>query len=119
MLEYGDARIPEHFEAIRQYSPVQNVREGTAYPAVFFSTGARDTRVPPQGARKMAAHLQAVSTSGYPVILDYSHRAGHAGGRPVSDRIRLSAMQMTFLAEQLGMDLTPPGSEGGSGSPTP
>jgi prolyl oligopeptidase len=107
MLEYGNASIQEHFEAIRQYSPLQNVREGTAYPAVFFSTGALDTRVPPQGARKMAAHLQAVSTSGYPVILDYSFRAGHAGGRPVSDRIRLNAMQLTFLANQLGMEVDP------------
>lgn len=103
MLEYGDASIPEHFEAIRRYSPLQNVREGTAYPAVFFSTGALDTRVPPQGARKMAAHLQAVSTSGHPVILDYSFRAGHAGGRPVSDRIRLNAMQLTFLVQQLAL----------------
>jgi prolyl oligopeptidase len=110
MLEYGDASIPEHFEAIRRYSPLQNVREGTAYPAVFFSTGALDTRVPPQGARKMTAHLQAVSTSRYPVILDYSFRAGHAGGRPVSDRIRLNAMQLTFLVEQLGME-QPPGTE--------
>jgi len=107
MREYGDASIPEHFQAIREYSPLQNVVEGTAYPAVFFSTGALDTRVPPQGARKMAAHMQAVSTSGYPVILDYSFRAGHAGGRPVSDRLRLSAMQLTFLVEQLGMEVTP------------
>lgn len=107
LLEYGDASIPEHFEGIRQYSPLQNVREGTAYPAVFFSTGALDTRVPPQGARKMTAHIQAVSTSGYPVILHYSFRAGHAGGRPMSDRIRLNAMQLTFLVEQLGMEVTP------------
>lgn len=113
MREYGDASIPEHFEAIRRYSPLQNVREGTAYPAVFFSTGALDTRVPPQGARKMAAHMQAVSTSGYPVILDYSFRAGHAGGRPVSDRIRLNAMQLTFLVEQLGMEVIPSPSPGG------
>jgi prolyl oligopeptidase len=105
LLEYGNASIPEQFEAIRHYSPLQNVQEGTAYPAVFFSTGALDTRVPPQGARKMAAHLQAVSTSGYPVILHYSFRAGHAGGRPVSDRIRLNAMQLTFLVEQLGMEV--------------
>ncbi len=105
LLEYGDASIPEQFQAIRKYSPLQNVRKGVAYPAVFFSTGARDTRVPPQGARKMAAEVQAASTSGYPVILDYSFRAGHAGGRSVSDRIRLSAMQLTFLVEQLGMEV--------------
>jgi prolyl oligopeptidase len=103
LLEYGDSRIPEHFEAIRQYSPLQNVQEGTAYPAVFFHLGELDTRVPPQGARKMAAHLQAASTSGHPVILDFDYRAGHAGGRPLSQRLRMSAMQLTFLAQQLDM----------------
>jgi len=104
LLEYGDASDPKQFGPIRAFSPLQNVREGVAYPAVFFSTGARDTRVPPQGARKMTAHLQAASTSGRPVILDYSFRAGHAGGRTVSDRTRLTVMQFTFLAQQLGMD---------------
>jgi prolyl oligopeptidase len=105
LLEYGDASDPEQFGPIRAFSPLQNVRAGTAYPAVFFSTGALDTRVPPQGARKMTAHLQAASTSGHPVILDYSFRAGHAGGRTVGDRTRLTAMQLTFLVQQLGMEV--------------
>jgi prolyl oligopeptidase len=84
---------------------VQNVRDNTAYPAIFFSTGDKDTRVPPLGARKMTAHIQAATTSGHPVILKYSTRAGHAGGRPFSDRLSLSTMQMTFLTQQLGMTI--------------
>jgi prolyl oligopeptidase len=94
LLEYGDSRIPEHFEAIRHYSPLQNIRENTAYPAVLFHLGELDTRVPPQGARKMTAHLQAASTSGHPVILDFDYRAGHAGGRPMSRWLRVRAMQL-------------------------
>jgi hypothetical protein len=41
------------------------------------------------------------------VILDYSFRAGHAGGRTVSDRSRLTAMQLTFLAQQLALESRP------------
>lgn len=104
LLEYGDSRIPEHFEAIRQYSPLQNIEEDTAYPAVFFHLGELDTRVPPQGARKMTAHLQAATTSEHPVILDFDYRAGHAGGRTMSQRVRITAMQLTFLAQELGME---------------
>lgn len=104
LLEYGDARKPEQFQAIRQFSPYQNVRPRTAYPAVLFHTGDLDTRVPPLGARKMTARLQASTTSGNPVILHYDPRAGHAGGRPFTRRVRDSAMQMAFLVEQLRMD---------------
>jgi prolyl oligopeptidase len=105
LLEYGNSAIPSQFEAIRKYSPVQNVREGVAYPAVMFNTGDLDTRVPPLGARKMTAALQAASTSGHPVILSYSPRAGHAGGRPYSQRLKLTAMQFAFLIDQLDMEV--------------
>lgn len=105
LLEYGDARIPEQFEAIRRYSPYQAVRAGVDYPAVMLSTGDLDTRVPPLQARKMTAKLQAATTSGLPVILWYDDRGGHAAGRgrPTSMRIRDTARELAFMAEQLGM----------------
>jgi protease II len=53
----------------------------------------------------MTAHLQAASTSGHPVILDFDYRAGHAGGRPMSLWLRVRAMQLTFPAQQLEMEL--------------
>ncbi|MXX86904.1 MAG: S9 family peptidase [Acidobacteria bacterium] len=100
LLEYGNAGIPEQFEFLRQYSPYQAVEDGTDYPAVMFTQGDLDTRVPPLQGRKMAARVQAASTSGLPVILRYRPRAGHAGGR---SRVPDRAMDTAFLMMQLGM----------------
>ena len=100
LLEYGNGGIPEQFEFLRQYSPYQAVKDGTDYPAVMFTQGDLDTRVPPLQARKMAARVQAASSSGLPVILRYRPRAGHAGGR---SRVPDRAMDTAFLMMQLGM----------------
>jgi prolyl oligopeptidase len=102
LLEYGDASIREQFEAIRKYSPYQHVRDRTRYPAVMFSTGYWDTRVPPWAARKMAARLQAATRSGLPVILYHDMRSGHAGGRPWSGRVDMAAREMEFLLRMVG-----------------
>lgn len=111
LLEYGDARIPEHFEAIRQYSPYQAVRDGVDYPAVMLATGDLDSRVPPLQARKMTARLQAATGSGLPVVLWYDAKGGHAAGRgrPMSLRIEDSARELTFMAQQLGLAVEPEG----------
>lgn len=105
LLEYGDASIPEQFEAIRKYSPYQAVRDGVDYPAVMLTTGDLDTRVSPLQARRMTARLQAATGSGLPVVLWYDAMGGHAGGRgrPLSLRIEDSARQLTFMAQQLGL----------------
>ena len=105
LLEYGDARNAEHFEVMRSYSPYQRVEDGVAYPAVLLSTGDLDTRVPPLQARKMAARLQAASSSGLPVILRYDEMGGHAGGRgrPMSLRVEESAAELAFMGRQLGL----------------
>ncbi|HSM04715.1 MAG TPA: prolyl oligopeptidase family serine peptidase [Longimicrobiales bacterium] len=110
LLEYGDARIPEHFEVMRTYSPYQQVRDGVAYPAVLLATGDLDTRVPPLQARKMAARLQAATSSGLPVILRYDEMGGHAAGRgrPMSMRIEETAAELAFMGRQLGLMMPEP-----------
>ncbi|MDE2761404.1 MAG: prolyl oligopeptidase family serine peptidase [Gemmatimonadota bacterium] len=107
LLEYGNAAVPEEFEVLQAISPYQNVLDGVDYPAVMLTQGDLDTRVPPLQARKMAARLQAATASGLPVILDYDPRAGHAGGRTFSRRVRNAAMELAFLLGQVG------GEEGG------
>jgi prolyl oligopeptidase len=104
LLEYGNASIAEQFKFIYKYSPYEKVKPGTEYPAVFFTTGDGDTRVPPQQACKMAAKLQAATTSGRPVLLRYDVGAGHAAGKPLSKAIEDSAEEYAFLFWQLGMD---------------
>lgn len=98
LLEYGDAAIPEQFEAIRRYSPLQNVKPAR-YPAVMIWTGDLDTRVPPLAGRKFAAALQAATTSGRPVILRYFEKGGHAtnNGLPFSARVDLVASELAFI----------------------
>ncbi|MBT89483.1 MAG: hypothetical protein CMN79_03215 [Spirochaetales bacterium] len=103
MREYGSSKILEQFEAIRKYSPYQNVKQNVAYPAVMLMTGDMDTRVPPLAGRKMTAILQASSSSGYPIILRYTPKSGHAAGRGISFTRRIAdiAMEFTFMAQQL------------------
>ena len=104
LLEYGDASIPEQFAFLRAYSPYQKVKPGTRYPAVFFTTGDADTRVPPLQARKMTARLPAATSSGRPVLLLFDTKAGHAGSRPVGKLVEDQSLQLAFLAWQLGME---------------
>jgi prolyl oligopeptidase len=102
LLEYGDAAIPEQFQAIRLFSPLQNVRPAR-YPAVMIWSGDLDTRVPPLAARKFTASLQTASTSGRPVILRYFNKGGHAtnNGLPFSTRLDLVAAELAFAQMQL------------------
>ena len=102
--EYGNAAIPGQFEFLRAYSPYQNVKDDTEYPAVMLTSGDLDTRVPPLQARKMTARLQAATASGRPVILRYDPKSGHAAGRgrPFRKMIDDTAMELTFLLSQLG-----------------
>ena len=104
LLEYGNASDPAQFKYLYSYSPYQKVKPGEKYPAVLFTTGDQDTRVPPLQARKMTARLQAASTSDKPVMLLYDTKAGHAGGRPLSKIIEDVSMELAFLFWQLRMD---------------
>jgi prolyl oligopeptidase len=72
----------------------------------MLTTGDLDSRVSPLQARKMTARLQAATTSGLPVVLWYDSRGGHAAGRgrPMSLEIEDGARELTFMAQQLGID---------------
>ena len=99
--EYGSSEKPEAFEWIRRYSPYQNVKPGTAYPAVLLLTGESDTRVEPMHAYKMAARLQWATASDRPILLRVESKAGHGAGKPLAKRIEEDADKWTFLFEQL------------------
>lgn len=102
--EYGSADDPQQFKYILAYSPYQNVKKGTKYPATLFQTGDSDTRVAPLHARKMAALVQASTGSDKPVLLHYDTKSGHSGGKPISKIIEDNSFELTFLFNQLKMD---------------
>jgi prolyl oligopeptidase len=64
-------------------------------------TGMNDPRVNPWHAAKMAARLQAATTSGRPVLLRVDGEAGHFGGA-MSSNLESFADEIAFLLWQLG-----------------
>lgn len=100
--EYGSAEKQKQFPYLYKYSPYQNVKERSDYPAVMFFTGDNDTRVDPLHARKMTALLQAASKSGRPILLHYSVSGGHSAGVSVEQQIQDDADQLAFLWTETG-----------------
>jgi prolyl oligopeptidase len=109
VTEFGTVADPDHFRALYAYSPYANVRDGAAYPAVLLSTGANDPRVDPYHSRKMAARLQAATSSDRPVLLRTTDKAGHGMGSAVDETVALRSDQFAFLFDQLGVSVRPVG----------
>jgi prolyl oligopeptidase len=79
--EMGRADESERlFRALYAYSPLQNVRAGTRYPAMLIATGDHDDRVPPSESYKFAAALQHAQASDAPILLRVTRGAGHDYG---------------------------------------
>jgi prolyl oligopeptidase len=100
--EYGSAENEKQFPYLLKYSPYQNVKPRSDYPAVMFFTGDNDTRVDPLHARKMTALLQAVSKSERPVLLHYSVSGGHSAGVSVDQQIQDDTDELAFLWTETG-----------------
>jgi prolyl oligopeptidase len=102
--DYGTAdESPEMFNYILKYSPVQNVREGTEYPATLVTTGDHDDRVVPAHSFKFAAHLQAKQAGSAPVLIRIETKAGHGAGTPVSKTIEQYADIYSFTLWNMGI----------------
>jgi len=102
VTEYGSAENQKQFPYLLKYSPYQNVKAGTNYPAVMLFTGDSDTRVDPLHARKMTPLLQSASTSGRPILLHYSLSGGHSAGVSVDQQVQDDADQLSFLWTETG-----------------
>jgi prolyl oligopeptidase len=104
IAEYGSAEDPEQFRWLNAYSPYHHVRDGTRYPAIFLLTAEGDSRVDPMHARKMAARLQAASSSDAPVLLRVETAAGHGQGKPRGKQLDELTDVWSFLLWQLGLE---------------
>jgi prolyl oligopeptidase len=104
--EYGDPDVAEEFPWLWGYSPYHHVQDGTAYPAVLFTTAEGDTRVDPCHARKMTAMLTAAGArqADRPVLLWQAGRAGHGVGKPAAMRVKEGADVLAFFCWQLGVE---------------
>lgn len=103
--EFGNPEIPSEMKGVIEMDAVLHVKPNTKYPAVYFTTGINDPRVPPWMPGKMAATLQAGSTSGKPVLLYTNFEGGHNGGGSAAtamDNWRTTLKMVFFLLWQCG-----------------
>jgi prolyl oligopeptidase len=114
--DYGSSDEPEMFEALRAYSPLHNIRPGTAYPATLITTADTDDRVVPGHSFKFAAALQRAQAGQAPVLIRVDVRAGHGGGKPTHKKLDEVADQWAFLVETLGIELPGRRAAGTAGS---
>ena len=103
--EFGTVENPEHFAALRAYSPYHNLQEGVSYPPILLPTGANDPRVNPAHSRKFTARLQAVQGGDGMVLLRTSGDTGHGGGTPLDEVIELLSDQYAFVFHHLGVGM--------------
>ncbi len=95
--DYGLSENEEEFRALRAYSPVHNVREGTCYPPTLVTTADRDDRVVPWHSFKFGAALQHAQSCTNPILVRVETRAGHGAGKPTWMRIEEVADAWAFL----------------------
>jgi prolyl oligopeptidase len=98
IAEYGDPDNPDEAALLERISPYHNLREGTAYPEVFFLTSTKDDRVHPGHARKMAAKMAAM---GLPFLYYENIDGGHAAAANLQERARRNALEFAYLFEKL------------------
>jgi prolyl oligopeptidase len=102
--EYGSPDDEADFKTLYAYSPLHNLKEGTAYPATLITTADHDDRVVPAHSFKFAAALQAAHQGDHPVLIRIETKAGHGAGKPTSKVIEEAADKWGFLMANLGME---------------
>lgn len=103
-VEYGRSDDPEQFRYLVKYSPLHNLKPGTAYPATLVTTADHDDRVVPAHSFKFAATLQACQAGPNPALIRIETQAGHGSGKPTSKQIDEATDIWAFTLYNLGVD---------------
>jgi prolyl oligopeptidase len=102
--DYGTSEdSKEMFDYIKGYSPVHNVKAGTAYPATLITTGDHDDRVVPAHSFKFAAELQAKQTGPNPTLIRIDVNAGHGAGKSTEAIINEQVDIQAFTLYNMGI----------------
>ena len=103
VVEYGSSDSAADFKYLYQYSPLHNIKTGTAYPATLVTTADHDDRVVPAHSFKFAATMQAAQAGPNPVLIRIDTNAGHGAGKPTAKVIEEAADIWSFVMQALGM----------------
>lgn len=102
-VEYGRSDNPDQFKYLYKYSPLHNLKDGTAYPATLITTADHDDRVVPAHSFKFAARLQEAHRGDNPVLIRIETKAGHGAGKPTGKQIEEAADIWSFVMYNMGM----------------
>jgi len=104
--DYGLVDNEDEFRALYAYSPLHNLKKGTAYPSTMVTTGDHDDRVVPAHSFKFAAALQAAQTSPKPALIRIETSAGHGAGKPTTKIIQEAADTLSFMVKEMNFKPT-------------
>jgi oligopeptidase B len=91
----------EEFEAIRSYSPYDNVAE-KPYPHIFAFAGLTDPRVTYWEPAKWIARLRERNTSDNLILLKTNMEAGHGGASGRFEQLKEIAADYAFALKIAG-----------------
>lgn len=97
--EWGNPNERAAFDAMRAYSPYDNVR-AAPYPALLVTTGLHDSQVQYWEPAKWVARLRERTTGTAPILLKTNMDAGHGGASGRFERFREIAFTYAWLIER-------------------
>jgi prolyl oligopeptidase len=104
VADYGCSENAEDFAHLYGYSPLHNLKPGTAYPATLITTADHDDRVVPAHSFKFAATLQECHGGDTPVLIRIETKAGHGAGKPTAKIIEEVTDKWGFLVRVLNIE---------------
>ena len=99
--EYGTSQDSLHFRNLLDYSPLHNIEEDKAYPAIMAMTADHDDRVVPAHSFKYIATLQEKYDGPNPTLIRIQTKAGHGAGKSTSARIQEKADIWSFVFKNI------------------
>jgi len=107
--EYGTSDNFAQFQNLYKFSPLHNLKTGTAYPATMITTADHDDRVVPAHSFKFAAALQAANSGPNPQLIRVDVNAGHGAGKSTALQIQEWTDIWAFAFQNMGVNPYPAG----------
>ncbi len=102
-LEWGNPKIKEEYDYIKQYSPYDNVK-AKKYPNMLITTGLHDSQVQYWEPAKWVAKLREFKTDQNILIMDCNMESGHGGASGRFRRIKEIARDYAFIMNLEGIN---------------
>jgi prolyl oligopeptidase len=103
ITEYGDPDVPDDWAFLQEISAYHLVEQSRRYPPILLTTSARDDRVHPAHARKMAAKLLA---QGHQAFFYEPPEGGHGGATDNVQSAFNTALGYSLLRRTIAPEMT-------------